>query len=67
MNLAHLRRELYGTQINPLSKNHLKNVMMSISKLFNGVNPDHQNLQKITRMTRTFGKNLTVRLPQNAD
>ena len=33
-----------GRRLTPLNKDHLKNVMVFISKLFNGVNADHQNL-----------------------
>jgi len=35
-------------RLTPLNKDHLKNVMLFISKLFNGVNVDHQNLQKLS-------------------
>jgi hypothetical protein len=37
-----------GCRLTRLNKNHLKNVMVFVSKLFNGVNADHQNLQKLS-------------------
>ena len=44
LNLAVLGGSFIGRRLTPLNKNHLKNVMVFISKLFNGVNADHQNL-----------------------
>jgi len=32
-----------GRSLTSLNKDHLKNVMVFISKLFNGVNADHQD------------------------
>jgi len=55
VNLAAFGASFMGRKLTPLNKNHLKkNIMVFISKLFNGVNVDHQNLQKLSIKLRLF-------------